>query len=155
MIQCNYEGFQDPKGTDRNGAKLCLRDPFPSNDSPCIDGVGDSCDERAIYRVFARKRGKKGNIGVKTCVEDTGTEVEFCGMGATIEFGRKKATDVSQELLTLCYDSFGIGLFDELCVDEFEDLISCDEGEQYFWDVDNNGVRNAELRFYSQDYLNS
>lgn len=47
-------------------------------------------------------------------------------------------------------------------MDDFDSLISCDAdgavqlgGEQYFWDVDNNGVRNAELRFYSQDYLDS
>ena len=53
-----------------------------------------------------------GHVSKLTCVEDT-TGVEFCDAGDAIGFGRKRATGVFQELLTLCYNGVGIGFSDE------------------------------------------
>ena len=149
----------DPNGTD-GSAKICLRDPFAS-DEPC-NGGNSNCDEEATYRIFARVRGK-GNINFELCVEDSddGPSGHYCDLGASVTINRKKATDISQELLTLCVDNVGVGLFDQLCFDGDDNLIPCDDNdtgginEQYFWDVNNDGVRNAELRFYEQTFLDS
>jgi hypothetical protein len=148
---CDY-CVTDPNGTDGT-ATLCMKDPFDSSD-PCIDGEGP-CDEEANFRIFARVRGK-GSVDFTTCVEDTTGDFKYCDTGNTVTLNTKRAIDISQQLLTLCYQGSGIGLFDELCFDEDgTTLIKCDgdEGgidEQYYWDVDNDGVRNAELRFYDQ-----
>ena len=156
------EGFcvADPNGTDKDGATLCMKDPFPIYDTPCIPGVDEtSCDEAATYRIFARVRGQ-GAMTFLTCVEDGGTE--YCDTGGTVTLNPKKATDISQDLLTLCLEdssgaTSGVGLFDKLCFDSGGVLIKCPgdavDDEQYFWDVTNDGVRNAELRFYDQDDL--
>lgn len=112
-----------------------------------------------MFRIVARVRGK-GSMDLTACVEDTseGGTINYCDTGNTVTVNTRKATDISQSLLTLCYDGAGIGLFDQLCFGVDKNLIRCvdDAGgiaEQYFWDVDNDGVRNAELRFYDQDDL--
>lgn len=157
----------DANGTDGE-AKLCLRDPFPSFDTPCIPDVDESsCDEEAVFRIFARVRGK-GSISFTSCIDvedgDSGS-YEICDTGNTItlpKLDEKKAIDISQNLLVTCVDGSGIGLFDEVCGEisgESFSIQKCDGDndleEQFFWDVDNNGVRNAELRFYSQAELDA
>lgn len=148
----------DPNGTDGE-ATLCMIDPFPIYENPCIDGDEPSCDEKAVFRIFARIRGK-GNMSITTCVDVDGSD--WCDVGG-VELNTRKATDISQKLLTLCYDGAGIGLFDEICVDKDDStqILACNDPkaveteEQYFWDVDNDGVRNAEFRFYDQGELDS
>ncbi len=80
---------------------------------------------------------------MKLCATDSsGTDI--CPIGV-VTVDQKRAKDISQELLTACIDADGdgdadgVGLFDKINGEEAE----------YFWDVDNEGVRNAELRFYS------
>ena len=46
-------GVVDPNGADADGeAELCLADPFPDSDEPCIDGEGPSCDLPAAYAIY-------------------------------------------------------------------------------------------------------
>ena len=58
----------------------------------------------------------------------------------------EESPDISQELLTLCVDADGDGSLDD-GVGLFDKI----EGEEvgYFWNLENSGVRNAELRFYN------
>lgn len=123
----------DANGTDGNGAKFQLPDPDPNDDLVLS------------YSVWARALGKPGGKSqTRTCYVDT-FGVEYCSVD-TLMLERKKGkssfTNVSKELLTLCfeYDEFGkcierVGIFD-------------DEAWQYFWDYNNQGLRLAQLRFY-------
>lgn len=164
----------DANGADGE-AGLCVPDPFEDSD-PCIDGEGPTCATEALYAVYgeyyttflfdwfqlpqhnitynlyslsyqycsflARVRGK-GDLRFNTCVDDGTTKL--CSVGV-VKVPQKTAKDISQELLTLCVDldgdgsaTDGVGLFDN---------IGDDTEVGYFWELDNDGVRNAELRFY-------
>ena len=85
----------------------------------------------------------KGSLEMNTCVDDGTTK--YCSV-AVVSVPQKTAKNLSQELLTLCVDldddgvaNDGVGLFDQ---------IGDDKEDGYFWEVDNTGVRKAELRFY-------
>lgn len=90
----------------------------------------------------------KGSLNMELCVTDLDTGADYCPLNP-VSLPQKKATDISQQLLTGCItvdgDQVKFGLFDELDVDGD----GTDDNVGYFWDVDNKGVRNAELRFYS------
>jgi hypothetical protein len=129
------EDFQvlDANGTDGDGAKFQLPDPDPEDDLVLW------------YSVWARALGKPGGKSwTRTCYVDT-FGVEYCSLD-TLKLERTKGpskfTDVSKELLTLCfeYDEFG------KCIDRGG--IFDDEAWQYFWDYDNQGLKLAQLRFY-------
>lgn len=85
----------------------------------------------------------KGNLGVKLCATD-GTET-WCPIGV-VKVEQKRATDISQALLTACIDADDDGLLDD-GVGLFDKIDGEDVG--YFWEMTNTGVRNAELRFFS------
>ena len=92
----------------------------------------------------------KGNLGVQLCATD-GTET-WCPIGV-VKVEQKRATDISQALLTACIDADddgllddGVGLFDKIAGEEVG----------YYWSLDNTGVRNAEFRFYTiQDLVDA
>lgn len=129
------EDFQvlDANGTDADGARFQMPDPFPYDDLV------------TTYVVYARALGMPGGWAyATTCYEDEFGEV-VCSAD-TLELrrthGKQKFENVSKELLTLWIDTDGdevpdtrVGLFDE-------------EAYQYFWDYDNNGLKLAQLRFY-------
>jgi hypothetical protein len=129
------EDFQvlDANGTDGDGAKFQLPDPFPDSDLV------------STYVVYARALGTPGGWSyTTTCYEDESGEVVCSGDTLYLErkHGQPKFRDVSKELLTLWVDTDDdgvpdtrIGLFDE-------------EAYQYFWDYDNYGLKLAQLRFY-------
>mmetsp|Transcript_24339 Transcript_24339/g.50977 ORF Transcript_24339/g.50977 Transcript_24339/m.50977 type:complete len:285 (+) Transcript_24339:88-942(+) len=136
-------------------AELCVADPFPS-DEPCNDEYDDTCDEPAEYAIFARTSGK-GNASAGLCVEIDGDE--NCYVGSTA-ISSKKATDISQQLLTLCIPqddgkNLKVGLFDAICADDEGVLGPCkgqydqELEETYLWAYDNDNNRRAEFRFYS------
>jgi hypothetical protein len=130
----------DPNGADGE-AGLCFPDPFTDED-PCIDGEGITCATEALYAIYGRVRGK-GSLGVRLCVTDPDGN-DICPIGV-VSIPQKRAVDLSQVLLTACIDADGDGVADD-GVGLFDKI----QGEEYgyFWDMDNTGVRNAELRFY-------
>ena len=143
----------DPNATDGNGAILALPDPCVGTDP--LDGCTPS------YRVWARARGNQGSATITTCADETGetgfdgTDDVWCGSNGITLYakGGAKAKEVTANLLFItievdaaldpglaaCLGTDGIvtlGLFDR-CL------------ENYFWNYDNNGLKNLELRFYA------
>lgn len=136
-------------------AEICVADPFAS-DVPCSPDFPETCDEPAEYAIFARTVGK-GSASAGLCVDIDGDE--NCYVGSTA-INPRKATDISQQLLTVCIGDLKIGLFDAVCKDDDGNLGPCnsqfpnDTDEEYYWEYDNDGNRRAEFRFYSSEYLN-
>jgi hypothetical protein len=122
----------DANGTDGNGAAFQLPNPDPDG-----DGV-------TAYSVFARALGKPGGSAQATsCVtDDTGTYCSTESMVLVRGSGKSSFENVSKELLTVCLDTDG-----DLVCDTRTSLFS-DSTASYFWSYDNNGLRNAQLRFY-------
>lgn len=122
----------DANGTDGNGAKFQLPDPFAG------DGLV------AQFAVYARALGKPGGQSrTTTCFTDSLGETYCSADTLTLvrSFGRQKFTDVSRALLTVYADINGdgvaerVGLFD-------------DASWEFFWSYDNSGLKLAQLRFY-------
>ena len=136
-------------------AEICIADPFPS-DEPCSEEYNGTCDEPAKYAIFARTVGK-GSASAGLCVEIDG--VENCYVGSTA-ISAKRATDISQQLLTVCVGDTKIGLFDAICKNGDGEIGPCKGSytdateESYYWEYDNDGNRRAEFRFYSVNDLN-
>ena len=111
-------------------------------------------DDDAEYAVFGRVvRGGK-NSSLKLCATINGED--YCYMG-TSTLPTKRATDISKQLLTFCMDGVGFGLFDELCINADGDVYNCDGGgggneeleESYFWELNADKLKLAQLRFYN------
>ena len=136
-------------------AEICVADPFAS-DEPCTVDFTDTCDEPAEYAIFARTVGK-GSASAGLCIDIDGDE--NCYVGST-SINPKKATDISQQLLTVCADGVKIGLFDAICKNDAGDIGPCkgqfdqQTEESYYWEYDNAGNRRAEFRFYDAALLN-
>ena len=153
-------GVIDANATDGDGALLGVPDPCAGNDST------DGCTPR--YSIHARALAGNGTATITTCAtEDDSYDHDtlkdtWCGdNGITIGTNHgRKAQDVSDNLLYMTItvddttdpelagcidkgndatdglpDSYDVYLFDRC----FED---------YFWNYDNNGLKNLELRFY-------
>jgi hypothetical protein len=129
----------DPNGTDQDGAKFQLPNPD--------DGSGD-----LAYSVWIRPVAGKGDISFMSCFDEYadgngdpgGT---WCYAGELVQNLTKsnRFKDVSRDLLQVCaYVLQSDGVTYEY---ELVPLFS-DEGENYFWHVDNNQMRNTQLRFY-------
>lgn len=122
--------------TDRD----CVNDPRAAFTLPNPDPEDDGVSE---YAIFVRPLGKPGGSATfVTCLEDDGetwcsTENVFVARAA----GFSPSYDVSQEMLTVCYDPDGDGEYER-------EQIFDDENKDYFWQYDNNGLRLAQLRFY-------
>jgi hypothetical protein len=121
----------DPNGTDGE-ASFQLPDPD--------DGSG-----RLAYSVWIRPVAGKGNISFQSCFTEFETASVWCYAGELVQNLTKnnKFRDVSRDLLQVCADTdTGDGTNLQL-VPLFSDL-----GEDYFWHVDNKGMRNTQMRFY-------
>lgn len=150
-------GVIDANATDGDGALLAVPDPCAGNDST------DGCTPR--YQVYARARAG-GSATITTCAEEDTVFDEFqdtwCGSNGVTLYPTKgrKAQDVSTSLLymTITVDD---ALDPELaaCIDpdadstdglpDSYDVYLFDRCFQnYFWNYDNNGLKNLELRFY-------
>lgn len=129
------ESFQvlDANGTDGNGAKFQLPDPFLDDDLV------------TRYVVYARALGRPGGWShTMSCYVDEEGDTVCSADTLTLKrgHGQQKFENVSKQLLTLFVDTDDdgipdarVGLFDE-------------EAYQYFWDYDNHGLKLAQLRFY-------
>ncbi len=151
-------GVIDANATDGDGALLGVPDPCAGNDST------DGCTPR--YAIFARAVAGNGSATITTCADEDyaydGVKDTWCGdNGITLQTNHKrKAQDVSDNLLymTITVDDT---TDPELaaCIDSGRDATDGEPDtydvylfdrcfQDYFWNYDNNGLKNLELRFY-------
>lgn len=122
----------DANGTDGSAA-FQLPDPDP-------DGDGTTS-----YSVFARALGKPGGSQtITTCATDPVTGEEICSTESLVlvrSTGRSKFENVSRELLFIEADIDGDGDIERVSL--FDDSL-----QDFLWQVDNQGLRLVQLRFY-------
>jgi hypothetical protein len=153
-------GVIDANATDGDGAIFGLPDP-------CAGDVStDGCTP--TYGIWARALTGGGSAIITTCADETGTGFDgtdsvWCGSnGITLSRQTaRKAIEVTSSLLYMtisvndatdpqlaaCIDPDGDatdGLADQYNVYLFDRCF-----ENYFWNYDNNGLKNLELRFYA------
>jgi hypothetical protein len=124
----------DANGTDANGATFQLPDPQ----------LGDT--EYTWYGVYIRPKGTpKGKATLSSCkIVDS---EELCSTESYVLVrgtGKPQVENVSKELLTVCLDLDHIVEANPCDVREF---LFDDDLAQYLWNIDNEGLRNAEVRF--------
>lgn len=119
---------------------------FSVVDGNCFDGnganfrlpaPGDPADSN--YHVYVRALGQPGGSATMTaCFEDS-LGVTYCDpdpVNIIRTTGKSSFTNVTRDLLYIDTTDYGtVALFDV-------------EGEEYWWDYDNNGLRLAQMRFY-------
>lgn len=134
MLSAGEFDILDYNGTDGTAA-FQLPDPDPDG-----DGV-------TLYGMYIRPKGKPNTSSTLTSCKivetDTGPE-ELCSTENYVAVrgtGKPKVDNVSKEMLTVCLDTDGDGICD------LRDFLFDDALAQYLWNVDNSGLRNAEVRF--------
>jgi hypothetical protein len=145
QVPANDYQVLDGNGTDSNGARFAL--PDPDNGTPC-----EINDCTTAYSVYVRGLGQPGGSAEMTScrtdrVDTVNTDTFECSTESAIVDAHdndNKFTNVSRELLTLCVDLDNNG-----SCDRREYLFAID-GEDYWWDYFNTGLRLAQLRFYPQ-----
>jgi hypothetical protein len=124
----------DANATDGNGGTFQLPDPQ----------VGDT--EYTWYGVYIRPKGTpRGKATLSSCKTVDGEEV--CSTESYVLVrgtGKPQVENVSKELLTVCLDLDQIVEANPCDVREF---LFDDALAEYLWNVDNQGLRNAEVRF--------
>jgi len=126
----------DANATD-GPAAFQLPNPDPDNDG------------KTTYSVWVRALGKPGgSASMNTCATttdpETGLVTEWCSvetMVAVRDAGGSKFSDVSKQLLYVYVDLNLDG-----SVERYPLFDSALEG--YFWNYDNKGLRNLQMRFY-------
>jgi hypothetical protein len=154
----NDWGVIDANATDGDGALLAVPDPCAGNDST------DGCTP--TWSVHARALTPGGSATITTCADEDyaydGTKDTWCGdNGITLQSNQKrKAQDVSDNLLFMtitvddaldpelvaCIDTGADGIDD--LPDTYDVYLFDRCFQDYFWNYDNNGLKNLELRFY-------
>ena len=154
----NDWGVIDANATDGDGALLAVPDPCVGNDST------DGCTP--TYAIYARAVAGGGSATITTCADEDyaydGNKDTWCGdNGVTLQTNKKrKAQDVSDNLLYMtitvddtydpelaaCIDK-GSDATDGL-PDSYEVYLFDRCFQDYFWNYDNNGLKNLEVRFY-------
>ena len=124
---------------------------FQVLDSNCTDGSASfqlpnpdpTNSGTTTYSVFVRALGKPGGSSSQTtCATDT-TGTLFCSIYSSVQMrtkGQQTFTNVSKELLYIYYYNakgqlVRVPLFDSSL-------------QNYYWQYDNNGLRNLQMRFY-------
>ena len=124
----------DANGTDDDEATFQLPNPDPENDGGML-----------AYSVWIRPVAGKGDISFQSCFTEADGSGTWCYAGSLVQNLTKsnRFTDVSRDLLQVCADvDDGAGIDLEL-VPLFDE-----QGRDYFWHVDNDGMRNVQMRFY-------
>ena len=107
------------------------------------------------YTVYARALGKpNGQAIITTCATDTDTTETVCSTESALLIratGKSYWQNVTKELTsisTFCTDTLNFG--DLKCLPGDSIRISLFAGglEEWFWNYQNNGLRNAQIRFY-------
>lgn len=149
-------GVIDANATDDDGALFGLPTPCNDHDSmtPCTPA----------YRIFARVKAGSGGAVITTCAEEeyAGDDNDiWCGDNGTIELTKQthhKAKDITDSLLRM---GLTIGAGEDDLQNCIQGTVGQDYGtndydiylfdqcfQNYFWNYDNNGLKNLELRFY-------
>jgi len=129
-------GVIDADATDGR-AEFMMPDPF--ND-----------DGTRSYYVYVRELGKPGGSGsLTTCYTDV-VDDDYCLLGeltVPLNRGKGKPTfrNVTDELTTLCFDSDP----DPAVTTVVCESIFSDELKDYYWNYNNDGLKNIQLRFYA------
>ena len=118
-----------------------------------------------MYHIWARVKAGSGSATITTCADETGTGFDgsddiWCGdNGVTLsKQSAFKAVNVTDNLLNMnitidgtvdtelatCVGTSTTGL-ETIKIYLFDQCF-----ENYFWNYDNNGLKNLELRFYFQ-----
>jgi len=132
----------DANATDKDGGLFQLPDPDPDNTGT------------TTYGVWARTLGKPNRSATfQSCVNGDPDGVdgaapagEYCSLETiTVErtAGKPKVYNVSQQLLTICADTDGIAGCDKRI------FLFDDDALDYLWYYDNNGLKNAQVWFFS------
>ena len=124
----------DANGTDANGATFQLPDPQLED------------TEYTWYGVYIRPKGKPGGKATLTSCQVVDGE-ELCSTESYVLVrgsGKPQVENVSRELLTVCLDLDHIVETNPCDVRGF---LFDDSLAEYLWNVDNQGLRNAEVRF--------
>jgi hypothetical protein len=124
----------DANGTDANGATFQLPDPQ-------LDDT-----EYTWYGVYIRPKGKPNGKATLTSCKIVDGE-ELCSTESYVLVrgkGKPTVENVSKELLTVCLD---LDHIEEANPCDLREFLFDDELAQYLWNVDNEGLRNAEVRF--------
>jgi hypothetical protein len=152
-------GVIDANATDGDGAIFGLPDPCAGTSST------DGCTP--TYRIWARAL-TGGSATITTCADESGSGFDgeddvWCGSnGITLSRATtRKAVEVTGSLL---YMSISVNDATDpalaACIDPDADATDGQADqydvylfdncfENYFWNYDNNGLKNLELRFYS------
>ena len=119
----------------------CVSDKAASFQLPAPDPDGDGI---SAYAVFVRPLGKPGGSGsFTTCLTDA-DGVEWCSTESVVTTrlkGKSSFTDVSREMLTVCYDADADGVLTR-------EPLFANSTHGYFWEYSGAGLRHAQLRFY-------
>jgi hypothetical protein len=124
----------DANGTDANGATFQLPDPQ-------LDDT-----EYTWYGVYIRPKGKPTGKATLSSCKIVDSE-ELCSTESYVLVrgtGKPQVENVSKELLTVCLDLDHIVEANPCDLREF---LFDDDLAQYLWNIDNEGLRNAEVRF--------
>ncbi len=104
-------------------------------------------NESDSYEVWVEALGKPGGSASLTTCGITSTGTEYCNSTNTVlvrTAGKPKFTNATQNLTTVTTKCLsGTGKTGTCTYELF-----APEFDYYLWDYDNNGLRNAQLRFY-------
>ncbi len=150
-------GVVDANGTDGDGAMFALPDPCPDDNTATTDCT-------PVYGIWVRAL-TSGSVTITTCADETGDGFDgeddvWCGEnGITItKRSDRKAIEVSDYLLAMVVDIDGVanpelagclGIPTDATTDNLEVNLFDDCFENYFWNYDNKGLKNLDMRFYS------
>ena len=140
--------------------------PGPTGSQPQVLD-GNACDRggalfqlpidvSTTWRAYARALSKPNtSMNITSCgidvgddgIEGTADDVAVCSTGNPLMLQRKSGKPVTinatDELLFVCVDGTG-----DNCVGGTKVPLFADDYFAYFWDVDNFGLRNAQIRLY-------
>jgi hypothetical protein len=124
---------------------------FAVLDGDCTDGTAGfqlpnpdpTNSGTTTYSVYVRALGKPGGSSSQTTCATDSTGTLYCSIYSSVQTrtsGKQTFTNVSKELLYIYYyNSKGqlvrVPLFDSSL-------------QNYYWQYDNNGLRNLQMRFY-------
>jgi len=111
---------------------------------PDVDGDGVTS-----YTVWARPLGKPGGKATATtCATDPTTTEQVCSIESTAVVrtkGKSTFSDVSKGFLSVVVDLDGDPATAPERLSIFDDRL-----QDYFWNYDNNGLKNLQVRFYQK-----
>jgi hypothetical protein len=149
---CNGQPITGP-GVIGNGATFQL--PCDTINvgtvNTCSDTAGGTA-QSAAYSVYIAALGKPGGqASVTTCAFDTTDNSEVCNSTNTVlirDSAKPKWNDVTENLTSLTCTVKTCPLLCPSGTCTF--VLFSSEFQNFLWDYDNNGLKNAQVRFYLQ-----